>query len=102
MNEMKHLKCPCQKCGGPIAFPAHGIGTAVSCPHCDQTTQLFAPTLAFDSNADPRETVSPSQNAATDYTASAQSESLSNSSTPAEHIRGGQSALKSRLLWPAS
>lgn len=43
MTEMKHIKCPCEKCGSPIAFPAHGIGTTVKCPHCDQSTLLCAP-----------------------------------------------------------
>jgi hypothetical protein len=43
MTEIKHIKCACEKCGSPIAFPAHGIGTTVKCPHCDQSTMLCAP-----------------------------------------------------------
>src|SRR5437773_11691850 len=43
MSETKYLKCPCQKCGGSIEFPVHGIGMAVGCPHCGQKTTLFAP-----------------------------------------------------------
>jgi hypothetical protein len=42
MAELKHIKCLCEKCGSPIAFPAHGIGTTVKCPHCDQHTMLCA------------------------------------------------------------
>src|SRR5262245_35171954 len=42
MNETKYLKCPCQKCGGSIEFPARGIGAAVNCPHCGERTTLFA------------------------------------------------------------
>jgi hypothetical protein len=43
MSETKYLKCPCQKCGASIEFPAHGIGSAVPCPHCGDKTTLFAP-----------------------------------------------------------
>jgi hypothetical protein len=42
MAELEHLKCLCEKCRSPIAFPAHGIGTTVKCPHCDQDTILCA------------------------------------------------------------
>jgi hypothetical protein len=42
MAELEHIKCLCEKCRSPIAFPAHGIGTTVKCPHCDQDTILCA------------------------------------------------------------
>jgi hypothetical protein len=45
MSETKHLKCPCGNCGGSIEFPAHGIGSAVNCPHCGEKTTLFAPPI---------------------------------------------------------
>src|SRR5262245_45143665 len=64
MSAPKFLKCPCHKCGGPIEFPAHGIGIAAICPHCGQKTTLFAPRvdpvpdqLAKENNSSP--TVSP-------------------------------------------
>ena len=43
MSEPPHLKCPCQNCGSSIEFPAEGIGAAINCPHCGETTTLFAP-----------------------------------------------------------
>jgi hypothetical protein len=43
MSDAKYLKCPCEKCGGPIEFPAAGLGVGVNCPHCGQRTTLFAP-----------------------------------------------------------
>jgi hypothetical protein len=43
MSDPKYLKCPCQKCGGSIEFPAQGLGLGVNCPHCGQRTTLFAP-----------------------------------------------------------
>jgi hypothetical protein len=43
MSQTQHLKCPCQQCGGPIEFPAHGLGLVIDCPHCGNQTTLWAP-----------------------------------------------------------
>jgi hypothetical protein len=43
MSEPGFLKCSCAHCGGHIAFPEHGIGLSVNCPHCGQGTILTAP-----------------------------------------------------------
>jgi len=40
MSENKFLKCTCTQCGGPIEFPADGIGSTVACPHCGWQTEL--------------------------------------------------------------
>lgn len=53
MSETKYLKCPCQKCGDSIEFPARGIGTAVNCPHCEEKTTLFAPPIEEAPVGDP-------------------------------------------------
>jgi len=36
----KYLKCTCSSCGGHIEFPAEGIGSTVTCPHCGWPTEL--------------------------------------------------------------
>src|SRR5262245_52459921 len=64
MSAPKFLKCPCHQCGGPIEFPAHGIGVAAVCPHCGQKTTLFAPRLdpvpaQLAKESSPSPTVSP-------------------------------------------
>lgn len=46
MSETSHLKCPCQKCGESIEFPADGIGLSATCPHCGEQTMLFVPVTA--------------------------------------------------------
>jgi hypothetical protein len=46
MSDAKYLKCPCQKCGGSIEFPAAGLGVGINCPHCGERTILFAPEFA--------------------------------------------------------
>jgi hypothetical protein len=40
MTKTKHLKGPCQHCGGRLEFPAESIGSIVPCPHCGQHTEL--------------------------------------------------------------
>jgi hypothetical protein len=40
MSEKKFLKCNCSQCGGPIEFPADGIGMTIPCPHCGWQTEL--------------------------------------------------------------
>lgn len=40
MPGSKFLKCDCTQCGGRIEFPADGIGSIVSCPHCGVDTEL--------------------------------------------------------------
>ncbi len=40
MSETKFLRGVCQHCGGPIEFPAEAVGTATTCPHCGQDTEL--------------------------------------------------------------
>jgi hypothetical protein len=37
-----YVKCPCQKCGGHIEFPATAVGTTVTCPHCGAATTLLS------------------------------------------------------------
>jgi len=59
MSETKYLKCPCQKCGEFIEFPAHGIGSGVTCPHCGERTSLFASPVAPSSIAAPASEVTP-------------------------------------------
>ncbi len=61
MSETPFLKCPCQNCGGPIEFPAQGVGLKIECPHCGQRTVLTgpAPQAALTSPAAPA--VSPPQ-----------------------------------------
>src|ERR1041385_7695420 len=48
---MSHLKCLCQHCGGPIEFPAYGVGSVVTCPHCGVETLLTNTTSAPSGNA---------------------------------------------------
>lgn len=36
----EYLKCACQQCGQPIAFPPAGLGAFVTCPHCGAATTL--------------------------------------------------------------
>ena len=43
MAAAKFLKCDCSSCGGHIEFPADGIGTTISCPHCGADTELTLP-----------------------------------------------------------
>lgn len=40
------LKCPCQKCGQNIAFPASARGQRLDCPHCGWPTVLGTPSPA--------------------------------------------------------
>jgi hypothetical protein len=35
-----YIKSKCRDCGGPIEFPAHGLGEWVECPHCSFTIEL--------------------------------------------------------------
>jgi hypothetical protein len=42
MSDTVYLKCPCQKCGGVLEFPADGVGDWVDCPHCGAQTKLEA------------------------------------------------------------
>ena len=65
MSEKKYLKCPCQKCGSSIEFPAHGIGAAVDCPHCGQKTTLFAPPIE-ESSLEEQATDGSAETASTD------------------------------------
>jgi hypothetical protein len=51
MSERKFLKCNCNQCGGPIEFPADGIGMTIPCPHCGWDTEL---TLAPPEVTSPR------------------------------------------------
>jgi hypothetical protein len=44
MNRTKYLKGPCRNCGGNIEFPVDLIGTAIDCPHCGKSTELFLAT----------------------------------------------------------
>ncbi len=41
MQQNSYLKCPCQKCGAHIEFPAQGLGQLIVCPHCNQNTNLI-------------------------------------------------------------
>ena len=41
MNRTKYLKGACQQCGGHIEYPAEHIGMTVTCPHCQQETELL-------------------------------------------------------------
>lgn len=41
MTRTKYLKAACQHCAGHIEYPAELIGTLVSCPHCQQETELL-------------------------------------------------------------
>ena len=41
MRGLKYLKGACQHCGGHIEFPAEMVGTATTCPHCGQQTELL-------------------------------------------------------------
>jgi len=59
VDESEHLKCPCQACGGFIEFPAQGIGLAVECPHCQQTTTLVAADEAENASIEQIETPAP-------------------------------------------
>jgi hypothetical protein len=34
------VKISCRHCGGHIAFPAHGVGQQMACPHCAQSIKL--------------------------------------------------------------
>lgn len=40
MSKTKYLKGACQHCGGHLEFLADHIGMFVSCPHCQQETEL--------------------------------------------------------------
>lgn len=40
MEEPKYLKSSCLHCGGHIEFPEAGVGQAIPCPHCGQSTVL--------------------------------------------------------------
>jgi hypothetical protein len=42
-NAGSELKISCPRCGGHIAFPAHGIGQSISCPHCNAPIVLQKP-----------------------------------------------------------
>jgi hypothetical protein len=42
MSDADYLKCPCQNCGGSIAFPAGGVGEVINCPHCGEQTKLVS------------------------------------------------------------
>lgn len=42
MSDADYLKCPCQKCGGPIEFPVSGAGDLIDCPHCGEQTKLVS------------------------------------------------------------
>jgi hypothetical protein len=42
MSDADYLKCPCQKCGGPIEFPASGVDEVINCPHCGAQTKLVS------------------------------------------------------------
>jgi hypothetical protein len=97
MSETSHLKCPCQKCGEAIEFPAQGVGLSVTCPHCGTGTTLFAvatsETLdAPDAVADPS-----SPDASFDSRAA---ESAAPSFDADESVAGnGSPGSKRRLLW---
>lgn len=41
MNRTKYLRGECTACGGQIEYPADMVGTAIPCPHCGKTTDLF-------------------------------------------------------------
>jgi len=41
MSRTKKLRGDCLHCGMPIDFPAEIIGTAIPCPHCKKSTELF-------------------------------------------------------------
>ena len=41
MSQNKFLKCDCARCGGHIEFPADGIGSTITCPHCGEDTELI-------------------------------------------------------------
>lgn len=43
MSDEPFLKCLCENCGGPIEFPAQGVGLKIECPHCGQRTVLSDP-----------------------------------------------------------
>lgn len=45
---MKHLRGRCEHCGGRFHFPAEGIGTEVTCPHCGQDIELALEQPAAD------------------------------------------------------
>jgi hypothetical protein len=51
MSESNHLKCPCQKCGESIEFPADGLGLTATCPHCGEQTMLFIAAAGETSDA---------------------------------------------------
>jgi len=40
MDVTLYAKCSCELCGGHISFPVDLGGTAINCPHCQQTTRL--------------------------------------------------------------
>ena len=40
MSKTKYLKGACQHCGGHLEFLADYIGMSVTCPHCQQETEL--------------------------------------------------------------
>ena len=37
------VKCNCQRCGKPIAFPLDLNNTEATCPHCGKATTLLLP-----------------------------------------------------------
>lgn len=43
-----HLKGACQKCGGPLEFPAESSGASSQCPHCGQETRLKPGPVNFE------------------------------------------------------
>jgi hypothetical protein len=53
MSRTKYLKGACQQCGGHLEYQADHIGMTVTCPHCQQQTELTllapaeAPALPF-------------------------------------------------------
>jgi hypothetical protein len=41
MSKTKYLKGACQHCGGHLEYQADHIGMTVTCPHCQQQTELM-------------------------------------------------------------
>ena len=42
MSSSEFVKGSCSRCGGHLEFPAEAVGQSAPCPHCGQTTGLFA------------------------------------------------------------
>jgi len=36
----RYIKSNCRLCGGPIEFPAYGLGEKIDCPHCQKAIRL--------------------------------------------------------------